>query len=294
MNKVKLWGMASRPKTLVASLVPILVGTTLALSFIGSVNWMLAAAALMTSVCIQIATNLINDALDFKKGADTEKRIGPQRVTQSGLVPMTTVLNAGFFFLGLAFLFGLYLVFQVGWSLLPVLVASITLAYLYTGGPYPLAYRGLGDLFVFLFFGLVSTSIAYYIQVKSLDTQALLAGTQVGLLATVLIAINNLRDIEGDTAAQKKTLAVRFGVLFSRIEITFLVFAPYLLGFFWYDLGYDFAAWLPIITLPFGGRIVRSIWLIDPSRQYNQFLAYSALLQLLFGMVLCVSFLAKT
>lgn len=293
MDKIKLWIMASRPKTLTASLIPILVGTTLAYSVQGSIHWFLAFCALMSAFCIQIATNLINDALDFKKGADTETRIGPKRVTQSGLVSTQTVLNVGFLFLTGAVLFAIPLIVHSGWPLLIVTIFSVALAYLYTGGPFPLAYCGLGDLFVFLFFGLVSTSAAYYIQTGAVDGKALLAGTQIGFLATVIIAINNLRDVEGDAIAKKNTMAVCFGQLFARLEITVLAFLPFLLGFLWNDMGYDFASWVPIVMLPFAGRIVKLIWQTPPNPAYNQFLAYSALLQVLFGLLLCLGFLAR-
>lgn len=291
MNKLIAWLVAMRPKTLTASFVPVLVGTALAYSIQGYVDITLALWALLSAICIQIGTNLINDALDFKKGADSPSRLGPKRLIQQGIALPSQVLGAGLTFLAFALLAGIPLVMKAGWPLLIILLISVALAYLYTGGPYPLAYRGLGDLFVFLFFGLVSTAAIFYVQTGYLGPMALLAGAQVGLLATVLIAINNLRDIEGDAAASKRTLAVRFGMLFGRIEITLLLFAPFALGYLWNGFGYDMPSWLPIATLPLAGKIARSVWSTPPSAKYNDFLAQSALLQILFAFTLSIAYL---
>lgn len=288
MNKLKAWFFASRPKTLTASLVPILIATALAYGEGYEVDWRLSLWAFFAACFVQIGTNFINDALDFRKGADDEKRVGPKRIIQQGLATPKEVLAAGFIALSLALLFGIPLVVKAGLPIFILLLVSVALAYLYTGGPYPLAYKGLGDLFVFLFFGLASTTAVYYILTGFWNVKALLAGAQIGLLATVLIAINNLRDIEGDAKVDKKTMAVRFGILFSRIEITILLFLPFLLGFYWKGFGYDLASWLPVLMLPMAGRIGRNVWQTPPGPKYNQFLAESALLQLLFALVLAL------
>ncbi len=240
------WILAARPKTLTASLAPVLVGTLLAKNDVDSLNWVLAAFALISAILIQIGINLINDALDFKKGADTKDRLGPIRVTQAGLLSFKHVLMGGFFCFALALLCGIPLILQGGWPVFIVLLICVINGYLYTGGPSPLAYSGLGDICVFIFFGLVLTCTVFYLQTGILDGQAWLAGTQMGLLGTVLIAINNLRDHMGDAKAQKKTLAVRFGPTFARLEITFLSFAPFFLGLLW--IGYE-AKWVAILPL---------------------------------------------
>jgi 1,4-dihydroxy-2-naphthoate polyprenyltransferase len=293
MNRIKIWMSAIRPKTLTASLVPVIVGSALAFNVQGKINFLLAFWMFLSSVFIQVGTNLINDALDFKKGADTDFRLGPKRMTQTGLISFETVLKSGFFSLFLAFLFGIPLIIHGGAILLVILLLSILLAYLYTGGPFPLAYVGLGDLFVFLFFGLISTAVAFYIQTGFWNGISLLAGSQIGLLATSLIAVNNLRDYKGDAYANKRTLAVRFGVLFSRIQITLLLTVPFLLGLVWISLGNVWAGGLPFILIPFAGKIIRSIWEIDPSREYNQLLGFCAFLQLMFASFLSIGFLVK-
>jgi len=278
--------MATRPKTLTAAIVPVIVGTMLATTVGVTIDWYLAWHALMGALCIQIGTNFINDALDFKKGADTGTRIGPLRATQSGLLTMRQVFLAGLAFFGLAILFGIPLIMKGGWIILLILVLSVVCGYLYTGGPKPLAYVGLGDLFVFVFFGLVSTVAVCYIQTGTFLGDALLAGAQIGLLATVLIAINNLRDRVEDAKVGKRTLAVRYGVSFARCEITFLLMAPFILSVFWVEYHGYLIALLPWLTYPLALTLVRNIWINNPSSLYNKYLAQAALLHLGFGALL--------
>lgn len=293
-DKIMPWVLAARPKTLTASLVPIIVGTALAKSLGATISFYLAVHALMAAICIQIGTNFINDALDFKKGADTSERIGPQRATQSGLLTMEQVFYAGFGFFALAVLFGIPLVLHSGIVLFIILALSIACGYLYTGGPKPLAYVGLGDLFVFLFYGLISTVAVCYIQTGTFEGKAVLAGTQIGLLATVLIAINNMRDHVQDEKANKLTLAVRCGVTFSRCEITFLIVMPYFISLFWIGNHGLFPALLPWVTYPLGLALIRNIWMNAPGPVYNQYLAKSALLHLAFGVFLAIGLLIET
>lgn len=289
LGKTQAWILATRPKTLTASLVPVLVGTLLARDAVTQIDWGIALFALLAAFCIQIATNFTNDALDFKKGADTEKRLGPMRVTQSGLLPMQQVLWVGFAAFGAALLFGIPLMIQGGWPIVLLLVISVLFSYLYTGGPYPLAYYGLGDLFVLLFYGLASTTAVYYLQTGTVEMIALLAGLQIGMLATVMIAINNLRDIEGDASVNKRTLAVRLGQKYAKWEITALIILPFLLNIGWLWMGYELAALLPLLTLPLAVKLTRSVLQTAPSRLYNTFLAWAALLHLAFGLLLAIS-----
>lgn len=293
VTRGKAWLLASRPKTLTASIIPVIAGTALANAVMLDMNWTIAFFALLCAMLIHVATNLINDALDFKKGADTKTRIGPTRVTQSGLLPMTHVYWAGIGCLGLAFLFGIPLMIKGGFPITLLLIVSIACAYLYTGGPYPLAYHGLGDLFVLLFFGLGAVVGVYYLQTKFVDDRSILAGLQIGMLATVLIAINNLRDREGDVKANKRTLAVRFGVNFMRYEITLFAFVPFLLNMMWLKFGYLFAGMLPWLALPLAIKVVTGVWKLEPGVLYNRFFAQAALLHLLFGLLLSLGFLLK-
>lgn len=285
IGKWQAWFLATRPKTLTAAFVPVL-----AASVLGRGRWDIALFALLMAFAIQIGTNLINDALDFKKGADTKQRLGPLRATQSGLLSMQEVFTGAVIAFALAAVFGIPLILYGGWPIALLVFISIACGYLYTGGPMPLAYAGLGDLFVFIFFGLVSTMAVYYLQTGFLDIKAFLAGAQIGLLATSLIAINNLRDNKGDAKAKKCTLAVRFGEQFARIEITFLILFPFLLNAFWMQLDYQLAALLPLLTLPVASRLVRNIWVSEPSSSFNHFLGQAAFLHLTFGIFLTLGF----
>jgi 1,4-dihydroxy-2-naphthoate polyprenyltransferase len=278
------WLLAARPKTLTASLSPVLLGTGLAAGLCPTpVPLHLAALALASALCIQIGTNLVNDAQDFEKGADTAERIGPTRVTQSGLLRGRHVmLGAGAFFL-LAALLGIPLIVAGGVPILVIGTLSLIAGYAYTAGPFPLAYLGLGEVFVMLFFGVAAVKgMAYVLTGQGLWPWADVGAFQVGLQSSALLAVNNCRDIEGDRLVGKRTLAARFGLRFARIEIAALVASPYLLGLAWVAAGRPWAAVLPLATLPLAIRLVRGVWSEPPSPRYNVFLAQTALLQLLF------------
>lgn len=221
------WLLAARPKTLSAAVVPVLMGSALAAHEPTAITWWVFVCALLGAVLIQIATNFINDALDFKKGADTGDRVGPIRVTAAGLLSADSVMRGAWVCLIGAALFGIPLLYRGGWPMLVVGVASIAAAYAYTGGPYPLAYHGLGELFVLLFFGFVAVGGTFYAHSMQLTRSALLAGFAAGSLATVLIVINNLRDCENDRRSHKRTLAARFGENFARAEVVFFALAPF-------------------------------------------------------------------
>jgi 1,4-dihydroxy-2-naphthoate octaprenyltransferase len=287
---VKMWVMASRPKTLSLSCVPIFVGTILAMGKAAHINWIMAIAALVCAFFIQIGINLINDAWDFKRGADTEERIGPQRVTQSGFLTYNQVLNAGVACFAFALLIGTPLVITSGWPLASALILSVIFGYYYTGGPFPLAYFGLGEVFVMIFFGYVITCSAYFLQTGKIDAVCLLAATQIGLLAVIPIVINNTRDIESDRKAHKWTLSARFGIQFSRWEIILLTGGSYLLGFFWLVLGFPMMSLMPFLALPFIYQNVGAVCKTEPSKVYNQFLARSAQGQLFFALLLCMGY----
>lgn len=285
------WFLATRPRTLPVSLPPIIVGGALAAKQIEHLDWLLLICALLCSLAIQIGTNLVNDALDFKKGADAIGRLGPKRMTQEGLLSFYQVLRAGCFCFGFAFLFGIPLILTGGWPLGLILLSSVMCGYLYTGGPFPLAYTGISDLFVLIFFGWISTGAIYYLQTKELTFACVLAATQIGLLAIVPHAINNLRDHISDNRVNKRTLAVRFGIHFARCEITLLSILPFILGFVWLREENLWITFLPFIALPVIIRNLRAIWQTEPSTQYNQFLANSALCQLLFSSLLALGIL---
>ncbi len=209
-TRLQAWILASRPKTLPAAAAPVMVGTGLAAHH-GALAWGPALAALVGALLIQIGTNLANDYYDFVHGSDTADRVGPVRVTQAGLLPPATVKVGMIVVLGAAILVGVYLVWVAGWPIIWIGLASVASAVLYTGGPYPLAYHGLGDLFVFVFFGLVAVGGTYWVQALALPPDTWLAGTALGALVTDILVVNNLRDIDTDARAGKRTMAVRLG-----------------------------------------------------------------------------------
>lgn len=211
------WVLAARPKTLTAAAAPVLAGTGLAAHH-GVLAWAPAAAALFGALLIQVGTNFANDYYDYVRGGDTEERVGPTRVTQAGLIAPERVRRAMIGVLAVATLVGVYLVAIGGWPIVAIGLTSIACAVLYTGGPYPLAYHGLGEVFVFVFFGLVAVGGTYYVQALAWPMDALLAGAGLGALSTALLVVNNLRDIDTDAKAGKRTLAVRLGPQGTRVE----------------------------------------------------------------------------
>lgn len=280
--------LAVRPKTLTAALVPLVVSTALTHTLGRAVDWSVVGLAGMASFLIQIATNLFNDAIDFAKGADTEARIGPARVTQRGLISGRAVMNAAILCVAGALLCGVPLVVKGGVPILAIGIVSLVLAYAYTGGPHPLAYRGLGDLFVVLFFGIIAVSGLVYLHTGEWLISATVAGAQVGFLATVLLAINNARDIEGDRAAQKWTLPARFGITFARWEIALLFGGAYLLNLYWSSVYGWWSVWGTLLALPLVVSVMRLVWRTPPSPLYNEALGQAAKAHLLFGGLLAI------
>jgi len=222
---MSIWWLAIRPKTLAAACCPVVIGIMLAYAE-KAIHWPSVWVILITALLIQIGTNFANDYYDFIKGADTADRKGPTRATQAGLVTPETMKRAMKITFGLAFMFGLILVFRGGWPILLIGCLSILFGVLYTGGPYPLAYIGLGDVFVFVFFGPVAVAGTYYLMTQNMSWMAAWIGMGPGLISTALLAVNNLRDIDEDKVANKRTLAVRWGAGFAKMEfITCLVLA---------------------------------------------------------------------
>lgn len=204
--------MAARPRTLPAAVAPVLVGSAAAVQWLGHLpRWGAFFAALVGSIFIQIGTNLANDYSDAKRGADTADRLGPVRVTSSGLVTPQRVLTATWIAFAIAIACGIYLATVAGIAIIVIGVLSIAAGVLYTGGPRPYGYAGLGEVFVFLFFGLVAVNGSYYVQLEELDALPLGLSISIGFLATAIIVVNNVRDVETDRRAGKNTLAVRIG-----------------------------------------------------------------------------------
>lgn len=213
----RVWFLAARPRTLGAAAAPVIMGTALAASA-GGAHFFSALAALLGALLIQIGANFANDYYDFVKGADTVDRVGPTRATQAGWVTPAGMRNATALVLSSAFLTGLYLVWRGGWPVLLIGVLSILFAVLYTGGPFPLGYLGLGDIVVFIFFGPVAVAGTYYVQRLELSWLPIVAGAAPGLFSMAILAVNNLRDVDEDRRTGKRTLAVRLGPGFARFE----------------------------------------------------------------------------
>jgi 1,4-dihydroxy-2-naphthoate octaprenyltransferase len=274
---------------LTAAFVPVVVATALAHSLSepwGIFHPELSLFALLSAVFIQIGTNLFNDALDFKKGADTEERVGPRRVTQSGLLSYRAVWLGGLISFAIAAALSAPLILAAGPTIVAIGALSLAAGYLYTGGPYPLAYKGLGDAFVLIFFGWVAVLGMMKVHGAEAGGPAWLAGTQVGLLAVSLIAINNYRDHLGDRKAGKLTLAVRLGPKFARAEIVGALLVPFALGSLWLLAGYPRAAGLPFFALPIAIGVCARVLKTEPGSECNALLGRAALVQLLFGVLL--------
>ena len=217
VSRAGAWVLATRPRTLTAASAPVVAGTGFAAAD-GVFAAVPAAAALVGGLLIQIATNLANDYFDFVKGSDTAERLGPVRVTQAGLLAPGSVWRGMLLTMGAAFLIGVYLVVVGGWPVVAIGLLSLAFAVGYSGGPYPLSYHGLGDLGVFVFFGLAATAGTYYVQALAWSADAILAGVGMGAFSTAMLVVNNFRDRETDAAAGKRTLAVRFGDRFSVVQ----------------------------------------------------------------------------
>ena len=212
-----IWLEATRPRTLPAAAAPVAVGTALAVGRDGA-HWPAAIAALLGALLIQIGTNYANDYFDFVKGADNDDRVGPRRATQAGLVRPAAMRAAFMLTFAAAAAAGAYLMYRGGWPIIAIGAASIASGVLYTGGPYPLGYNGLGDLFVWLFFGPVAVGGTAYVQTLQWRPEDLVIGGAFGLVSTAILAVNNLRDADTDAPVGKRTLAVRFGKRFARLE----------------------------------------------------------------------------
>jgi 1,4-dihydroxy-2-naphthoate octaprenyltransferase len=283
----RAWILAIRPPTLSAAVAPVLVGTALA-GRDYRLSLPVFAATLCAALLIQIGTNLTNDLFDFQKGADTGARLGPVRVVQAGLLSQRQVAAASMLSFGTAVLLGLYLTTVGGWPIVAVGVAAVASGIAYTGGPWPLGYHGLGDLFVFVFFGVVAVTGTFYLQAGALSGAALMASLPVAMLVTAVLVVNNLRDIDTDRRAGKRTLAVRLGRGATRLQYSILVLGAYLIAAAMWLCGAA-SSWaiLPWLTLPFGVRLAREAWRAEGAA-LNAVLRKTAALHLAFGVLLAV------
>lgn len=281
VGRIGAWILAARPKTLPAAVIPVVVGTAVAAAT-GRIKWAPALAALLGSVAIQIGTNFANDVFDAEKGADGPDRLGPTRAVSSGLISAKAMKRALVAAFGVASAFGLYLVGVAGWPIAVIGGASIAAGIAYTGGPYPLGYHGLGDVFVMIFFGFVAVCGTAFVQLGRVPALAALAAVPVGALATAIIVVNNLRDRSTDVRAGKRTLAVRLGRRGALIEYAGLLAASYVVPLGLAVTGRPWAA-LPLATAPIALKRLRELAAATTGPEHNELLAKTAKLLVAHG-----------
>lgn len=281
------WILASRPQTLATSIAPVLLGAALA-SEVGPVSIPVLVAAMLGAICIQIGTNLFNDYADFNKGADGADRLGPPRACANGWLPPRRVLAAVGVIFAVALAAGVYLTMAAGWPVVIIGVASLVCGLAYTGGPWPLAYLGIADLFVFVFFGLVAVGGTYFVLTGGLSLSAIFGGAILGCLATAVLAVNNLRDRGTDVRAGKRTLAVRYGEAFARGQYVCLVTcAPLLVVLVALFVPGAGIGWLaPLALAPWLVQLGRDGFQLD-GRDLNILLKKTAVAELAFAILLC-------
>ena len=286
---MSVWLLAARPATLPAAVVPVIVGTAAALHGGHALSLGPFVAALLAALLIQIGTNFANDVFDFRRGADTPDRLGPLRVTQSGLVTARQVLLATYLTFGAAGLIGVYLVLVGGWPILLIGALSILAGIGYTGGPWPYAYHALGDVFCFIFFGVLAVIGSAYLQTLTVTQLTIWAAIPTGCLVTAILVVNNLRDIDTDRQVGKITLAVRIGRAGTRLEYSLLVLIAYAVPLIIHQAGMVGSwFWLPLLSLPL------AVWLVifisrTTGRPLNQALKRTGQLHLVFGLLFAAS-----
>ena len=291
LSSLQIWLIAARPRTLPAAVAPVLVGTSLAWT-VGPLDWIAFVAASLGALFIQVGTNLSNDYSDARRGADTEERLGPVRVTAGGLVPPKQVLFATYASFGMAVLCGIYLIIIAGPVLLLIGAASILAGVLYTGGPRPYGYEGFGELFVFTYFGIVAVTGSYYVQRQALEWEAFVLAIPVGLLASAILVVNNVRDLETDRRANKQTLAVRIGRANTRRLFAVMVVLAYPTALLPTILG-SFNAWplLVLLTIPIAVALIRTVASHTDGPTLNASLAKAGILELSFCVLLTAGLL---
>jgi len=286
-TKSNSWILAARPKTLLAAFVPVLVGSALAIS-VNRFYLPYSFAALVCAVLIQIGTNFTNDLYDHLKGADNKNRKGPQRALASGLISVKEMKWGITFTFGLSFLIGLYLVYNSGWIILIIGIISIGAGFVYTAGPFPLAYNGLGDLFVFIFFGIVGTMGTYFLHTTEFTFLSFLISLPVGAVTTNILVVNNFRDIDEDKAVGKNTLAVFIGRSLTSLEFILLLVLCYVVLIVLFT-EYNFSYWifLPFTTLPFSALLIKMLFKFNGT-DLNKTLELSAKFSGLYGVLFAI------
>jgi 1,4-dihydroxy-2-naphthoate octaprenyltransferase len=288
MTTSRVWLEALRLRTLPAAIVPVLLGITLA-AIQGEIPLGISGLILFTAILIQLGTNFANEYYDYLKGADTPDRVGFIRGTSAGLIPPVAMKRAYIITMMLALFSGLSLVYHSGWPILVIGLLSIFFGVVYTAGPYPLAYVGLGDIFVFLFFGVIAVNGTYYVLTQTLSYPVLVASLACGALSTNILVVNNLRDSETDRKVGKKTLGVRFGDAFLRVEYLLLSGVALAIPPHFYVIEH-YNAWvfLPFLVLPLGVFNMLAVWRTTQKAELNGVLSNTAAYMSLFGFLFCI------
>jgi len=285
---LKTWIMAFRPKTLSASIAPVFIGTAMAFGD-GIQHFPTAIICLFAALAIQIGTNIANDYYDFKKGADTTERIGPARVTQTGLIQPVVVKRAFIMAFSIAALLSIWLIARGGWPIAVIGICAIASGIFYTAGPRPLGYMGLGDLFVLIFFGPVAVAGTYYVQSLEINMAVIFAGFAPGFISVAILTINNLRDIESDQKVGKHTLAVRFGRSFAISEYLFSIIAASVIPVFVYWMIEDRIAILSCSILIFIAiPIIKTICEKSDGPSLNAALAQTGKLLMIYSIIFSI------
>lgn len=283
LSRMDAWMMAIRPKTLPAGAVPVVVGTALAAAD-GKLRPVAAVVALLCALGIQVATNFINEIYDFRKGADTAERLGPTRTVAAGLITEKAMMVVSVMLLLVVFLLGLYLVYLAGWPILFIGLLSMFCAWAYTGGPYPIAYSGLGDLFVFVFFGLVAVGGTYYVQALDITFPVLTAAAAPGIFSVNILLVNNIRDIDTDRKVGKMTLPARIGGKNARWLYLGLTVVAYFVPVWVWMAGYSLWGMLAWLSMPLAIGQIRKLFTSD-GRELNAVLSGTGKVMTLHGVL---------
>lgn len=291
-NKFQAWMTAIRARTIPIPTIQVLTGTALAYS-LGGINWLVLLFTWLIAVLITLGTNLINDVFDFEKGGDQPKRAGHVKMITAGMISKHAMFIAGISFFALAILLSVPLAMYAGWGVFFLVVVSAIIGYCYTGGPYPLSYLGLSEIFILVFYGFICVGAAFYLQRGYATDALLLCAFQMGLLAILPNALNNFRDMHDDEKVNKLTVAVRFGEKFARLEIVILTILPFVLNFYWLSWGYTEAGFLPLLFFPIALYFVHSVWKTPSGPRLNPYFPLSVFIHFGFGLLLCIGFLLK-
>lgn len=283
---LKYWIAATRPKTLPAGAVPVIIGSAFSFSE-GSFDWLYFSIILFCSIAIQILVNYINEIFDYKKGADNKDRLGPQRAVAAGLISVKSMTTVSSILMIITFAMGMILVAKAGWVILAIGLLSLLFSYSYTGGPYPLAYNGLGDIFVLVFFGIAAVNGTYFVFAEHFSLDVYIASLAPGFISMNLLGVNNIRDIEGDRIVGKMTLSVKLGRENSIKLHHFLIILTYLVPIILFFLMNSYWILLPILSFPYSEYIQKKLK-ISYGAELNKLLADTGKLLILYGLLLTI------